>query len=522
MKTDFLIIGCGIAGLRAAMELSKHGRVLIVTKDKSFESSSSYAQGGIAVVIADDDSTQYHLEDTLNAGAGLCRKKAVAVLVKDGQAQVQQLIDWGVRFDRDNGKYLMGLEGAHSRRRILHFKDSTGSEIVRILRKKALENRKIKKLHKQFVIDLTIEGAVCTGATVLDEDSGRVYRISAKAVIITTGGAGQLYHRTSNPSGATGDGMAVAYRAGAVLSDMEFVQFHPTAFALPGAPSFLITEALRGEGAVLRDLKRKRFMQKYHPLAELAPRDELSRAIIRETNKRGSAYVFLDATRMNPLLLRERFPATYNSCMQYNIDITKDMIPVSPAAHFMIGGIETDTNGATSIAGLYAAGEVACTGVHGANRLASNSLLEGLVFGARTGIAAAEYAGSAHSHKGDAKGIIVNRKNKNSSLSTARINGTCEKLRMVMWNNAGIIRTGKSLEDARKTLEALSMEISGHGITRRELELVNMLNTGKLIVSSAIKRQESVGAHYREDFPEWSGKKQHIRVIRKSLRTPIC
>src|SRR3990170_5211820 len=275
MKTDFLIIGCGIAGLRAAIELSNHGKVLIVTKDKAFESSSSYAQGGIAVVIADDDSTQHHVEDTLNAGAGLCKKKAVAVLVKDGQSQVQQLIDWGVRFDRDGSEYLVGLEGAHSRRRILHFKDSTGSEIVRILRKKALENRNIKKLHKQFVIDLTIEGAVCTGAAVLDEDSGRAYRISAKAVIITTGGAGQLYHRTSNPSGATGDGMAVAYRAGAVLSDMEFVQFHPTAFALPGAPSFLITEALRGEGAVLRDLKGKRFMQKYHPLAELAPRDEL-------------------------------------------------------------------------------------------------------------------------------------------------------------------------------------------------------------------------------------------------------
>ncbi len=519
MKTDFLIIGSGIAGLRAAIELSNHGNVLIVTKDKSFESSSSYAQGGIAVVITDDDSTQHHVKDTLNAGAGLCKKKAVAVLVKDGPSQVQKIIDWGVRFDRDGDEFLVGLEGAHSRRRILHFKDSTGSEIVRILRKKALENRNIKKLHKQFVIDLKIEGGICTGATMLDEDSGRFYQISARATILTTGGAGQLYHRTTNPSGATGDGIAVAYRAGAVLSDMEFVQFHPTTFALPGAPSFLITEALRGEGAVLRDMRGKRFMSRYHPLAELAPRDELSRAIIREINKRGAGYVFLDATHMNPLQLRERFPATCNSCMRYNIDITKDMIPVSPAAHFMIGGIESDTNGRTSISGLYVAGEVACTGVHGANRLASNSLLEGLVFGARTGIAAAEYAGSTNFtgvsfHKGGVKGYKGSRKNECLPLSTARLHSIREQLQMIMWNNAGIIRTGASLEDARKSLEALSGETGHHGITRRELELANMLDTSRLIVSSAIKRHESVGAHYREDFPEWSGKKRHIRIRR--------
>ncbi len=519
MKTDFLIIGCGIAGLRAAIQLSRHGKVLIVTKDKAFESSSSYAQGGIAVVIADDDSTENHVEDTLSAGAGLCKKKAVSVLVKDGQSEVQQLINWGVRFDKDGTEFLVGLEGAHSKRRILHFKDSTGSEIVRILRKKALENRNIKKLHKQFVIDLTIHGAVCTGATVLDEDSGRVYQISAKATIITTGGAGQIYLRTTNPSGATGDGIAAAYRAGAMLSDMEFVQFHPTTFALPGAPSFLITEALRGEGAVLRDLNRKRFMHKYHSMAELAPRDELSRAIIREINKRRTGYVFLDATHMNPMLLRERFPATYNSCMQYNIDITRDMIPVSPAAHFMIGGIDTDTQGCTSISGLYAAGEVASTGVHGANRLASNSLLEGLVFGGRTGIAAAEYAGrvslkDSQLDKGSAKGVYISRKNDFASLSAARINSLCKKLQTIMWNNAGIIRTGKSMEEAGKSLEGLAMEIINHGLTRRELELSNMLNTSRLILSSAIKRQESVGAHYREDFPEWSGKNRHIKIRR--------
>jgi L-aspartate oxidase len=521
MKTDFLIIGSGIAGLRAAIELSKHGKVLIVTKDKSYESSSSYAQGGIAVVIADDDSTRHHIEDTLNAGAGLCNKKGVEVLVKDGPSQVQQLITWGVRFDKDNGDFLVGLEGAHSRRRILHFKDSTGSEIVRILRKKALESRNIKKLSKQFVIDLIIRENICTGAIMLDEESGKVYRISAKATIITTGGAGQLYLRTTNPSGATGDGIAAAYRAGAVLSDMEFVQFHPTTFALPGVPSFLITEALRGEGAILRNSEKKRFMQNYHSLAELAPRDELSRAIIKEIEKSGTDHVLLDATHINPSLLKERFPATYNSCLRHNVDITKEMIPVSPAAHFMIGGITTDTSGRTTVQGLFAAGEVACTGVHGANRLASNSLLEGLVFGARTGIATAEYAGYVNIidiplHKAELRGIKVNNKSEHVSHSTShsasKINSIRENLKRVMWNNAGIIRTGASLEEAGKIIDMLTQEISNHGLTRKELELANMLHAGGLIVSSAIKRQESVGAHYREDFPEWSGKNRHIKI----------
>ncbi len=516
MKTDFLIIGSGIAGLRAAIELSSHGKVLIVTKDKSFESSSSYAQGGIAVVISDDDSTRYHIEDTLNAGAGLCNKKAVKVLVKDGPSQVQQLITWGVRFDRDNGDFLVGLEGAHSRRRILHFKDSTGSEIVRILRKKALENRNIKKLSRQFVVDLIIRKNICAGAIVLDEDSGKIYRISAKATIITTGGAGQLYHRTTNPSGATGDGIAAAYRAGAVLSDIEFVQFHPTTFALPGAPSFLITEALRGEGAILRNSGKKRFMPNYHPLAELAPRDKVSRAIIAEIKKSGTDHVYLDATHINPSVLKERFPATYNSCLRHDFDITKDMIPVSPAAHFMIGGIKTDTSGRTTVDGLFAAGETACTGVHGANRLASNSLLEGLVFGARTGIAAAEYAGSANTadiplNKAELQGIKVSNKSGHISLNTSKINNIRENLKRVMWNNTGIIRSGASLEEAGKNIDMMIQDIGNHGLTRKELELVNMLQTGRLIVSSAIKRQESVGAHYREDFPEWSGKRRHIK-----------
>lgn len=518
VKTDFLIIGSGIAGLRAAIELSKHGNVLIVTKDRSIESSSSYAQGGIAVVIGEDDHTDYHIEDTLKAGVGLCRKKAVRVLVEKGPSLVQQLIKWGVRFDRSDSEFDIGLEGAHSRRRILHFRDSTGEEIVKVLREKALENPNIIKLTKHFVVDLLIRGGRCVGAILLDEDSGNIYPIAAKTTILTTGGAGQIYLRTSNPPGATGDGIALAYRGGAILTDMEFVQFHPTAFALPGAPSFLLTEALRGEGAILRDTRQRRFMSDYHPLGDLAPRDELSRAIMLEMKKGGGEeYVLLDAAHIRPPgILKERFSTSYSACLRYGIDITNNMIPVSPAAHFIIGGIETDTWGRTSLRGLFAAGEVACTGVHGANRLASNSLLEGLVFGARAGMAAAEYATSVRipPHiKIKASDISAQtRGGHHISLKRSSIRGIRERLRRTMWNNVGIIRSGALLEEALRDIDHLISVIDGHGMTRRELELSNMLFVARLIVSSAISRRNSVGAHYREDFPEKSGRVRHIKL----------
>lgn len=513
MKTDFLIIGSGIAGLRAAIELGRYGRVLIVTKDRPVESSSSYAQGGIAVVTGEDDSNDYHVEDTLRAGGGLCRKKAVGMLIAEGPSSVRQLIEWGARFDRCDGEFMLGLEGAHSRRRILHFKDSTGGEIVRALRKRALEDPNISKLPRQLAIDLLIRGGVCTGAVLLDEDSGRIYPVTAKATILTTGGSGQVYLRTSNPPGATGDGIAMAYRSGAALMDMEFVQFHPTTFALPGAPSFLITEALRGEGALLRNIRGRRFMPDYHPLGELAPRDELSRAIIIEIRKSGGDYVLLDATRIKPAVLKERFPTAYKCCLQYGIDITKEMIPVSPAAHFMIGGVETDTWCRTSITGLFAAGEVACTGVHGANRLASNSLLEGLVFGARAGIAAADYASkvkmpsairlkSSDIRAGSERGASESPRGSRAGILR-------EDLKRTMWNNAGIIRSGASLEKALMDVDLVASSGGRYGITRRELELANMLTTARLIVLSALKRKESVGTHYREDFPAWSGKVKH-------------
>lgn len=516
MKTDFLIIGSGIAGLRTAIELGNHGKVLIVTKDRSFKSSSSYAQGGIAVVIGEDDTTEYHIEDTLKAGGGLCRKMAVRVLVEEGPALVHQLIQWGASFDRSDGEFLIGLEGAHSKRRILHFKDSTGEEIVKVLREKALENPNISKLPKHFVIDLLIRDDRCIGAILLNEESGEIYPVLAKTTILATGGAGQVYLRTSNPPGSTGDGIATAYRGGAGLMDMEFVQFHPTTFALPGAPSFLITEAIRGEGAVLRNIKGERFMPGYHPLGELSPRDELSRAILREMRKSGGDYVLLDATHIKPSVLKERFPTAYTACLRYGIDITKDMIPVSPGAHFMIGGVETDIWGRTSVTGLFAAGEVACSGVHGANRLASNSLLEGLVFGARAGMAAADYAGSVKIPPGirpTASDFRIGiRSGVPVSLKASKVSSIREKIKKTMWNNVGIIRSGVSLEKALKDIDLLISDIRGHGFTRRELEIANMLTVSRLIASTALRRRESVGAHYREEFPQWSGKKRHIRM----------
>ncbi len=520
MKTDFLIIGSGIAGLRGAIELSQYGKVLIVTKDRSFESSSSYAQGGIAVVTGEDDTFESHIEDTLKAGSGLCKKQTVKVLVEEGPALVKQIIEWGVKFDKSNGKYLVGLEGAHSRRRILHFRDSTGEEIVRVLREKAIENPNISKLPKHFIVDLIITDGVCTGAVLLNENSGEIFPVFAKATILATGGAGHVYSRTSNPAGATGDGFAIAYRGGAVLSDMEFVQFHPTSFSLNNAPSFLITEALRGEGAVLRNLKKRRFMSNYHSLGELAPRDELSRAIIHEMGKTHADYVFLDATRIKQTVLKERFPTAYKACMQYGIDITKDMIPVSPAAHFMIGGVQTDGWGRTTVTGLFAAGEVASTGVHGANRLASNSLLEGLVFGRRTGLAAAEYANTVRILRErrikdsdiKIKTVKPDSADDNSTHKNSKTGSIREEIKNTMWKNAGIIRSKNSLEQGIKEIDSLISSYEIQGITRKELETLNMLQTARFIILSALKRKESVGANYREDFPEWSGKVRHTKL----------
>ncbi len=386
---DFLIIGSGVAGLRAAIELAPHGSVLVVTKDRPSESSTEYAQGGIAAVMSDEDQVGIHFDDTLKAGDGLCKEDAVKTLVEEGPDRIMELIGWGAEFDKEGTTLDLTIEAAHSRRRILHSHgDSTGKELERVLLKKVRSLPSVRKYPFAFTVDLIVCDGECRGAYVLRE--GEITALFARATILTTGGAGQLFSRTTNPLVATGDGMAIAFRAGAILEDMEFVQFHPTSLYYPTAPHFLLSESMRGEGAVLLNIHKQRFMPDYHQLGELAPRDIVSRAIISEMVKTESNHVFLDLRHMGKKFVKKRFPKIHETCLQYDIDITEDLIPVSPAAHYIMGGIKTNRDGETNIKGLYAAGEVACTGVHGANRLASNSLLEGLVYGARTGRAAVE------------------------------------------------------------------------------------------------------------------------------------
>src|SRR6266699_3232043 len=399
-ETDFLVIGAGVAGLRAAVELAPAGRVLVLVKREVADSSTQLAQGGIAAALSDEDEISLHLQDTLNAGDGLCNPEAARVLVEDAPERIEELIAWGTQFDREGTKLTFGREGAHSRNRILHAHgDSTGREIQRALYAKAKTLPEISVREFEFSTDLISEGGRIAGVRVIDEH-GQHSSIQASAVLLATGGMGQLYLNTSNPSVATGDGFAMAYRAGAEVTDLEFIQFHPTALYLKKAPRFLLSEALRGEGAYLRNMEMSRFMAKYHPMAELAPRDVVARAIMHEL-ERGRAkdpVVYLDLTHLDEAHVQRRFPRIYKTCMQYNVDITTELIPIRPAAHYAMGGVRTDLNGRASLAGLYAAGEAAGTGVHGANRLASNSLLEGLVFGARAGIRMRQEVGSAPSH----------------------------------------------------------------------------------------------------------------------------
>src|SRR5437667_1568013 len=386
-EADFLVIGAGVAGLRAAIELAPAGRVLVLVKREVADSSTQLAQGGIAAALSDEDEISLHLQDTLNAGDGLCNPEAARVLVEDAPERIEELIAWGTQFDREGTKLTFGREGAHSRNRILHAHgDSTGREIQRALYAKAKTLPEISIREFEFSTDLVSEhGRVC-GVGVID-DGGQENIIHASAVLLATGGMGQLYLNTTNPVVATGDGVAMAYRAGAEVTDLEFIQFHPTALYLKKAPRFLLSEALRGEGAYLRNLELHRFMPKYHPLAELAPRDVVARAIVHEleVSHAKDAMVYLDLTHLDAEHVKTRFPRIYSTCLEYNIDITEDLIPIRPAAHYSMGGVRTGLAGRTSLPGLYAAGEAAATGVHGANRLASNSLLEGLVYGARAG-----------------------------------------------------------------------------------------------------------------------------------------
>ena len=387
--TDFIVVGSGIAGLRAAVALASAGRVTVLTKDLVTESNTEYAQGGVAVVLSDDDDIGLHFQDTIDAGAGLCDTETVQVLVEEGPRYIVDLIEHGAEFDREHGQLAFTREAAHSRSRILHARgDSTGREIVRALVSWSKKLPNIEYLPHACTQSLIVRDGRCVGVTYVEPSSHRIRALYARAVVLATGGAGQLYQHTTNPDVATGDGQAMAYRAGATMADLEFIQFHPTALAVAGAPRFLLSEAMRGEGGRLLNIRGEAFMSRYDERAELAPRDIVSRSINSEMARTSTDHVWLDMRELDHEFVRERFPKIYNTCLLYNVDITRDLIPVSPAAHYAMGGVRTDSFGRTSLAGLYAAGEVACTGVHGANRLASNSLLEGLVFGARAGKAA--------------------------------------------------------------------------------------------------------------------------------------
>ncbi|MFB3146623.1 MAG: L-aspartate oxidase, partial [Nitrospirales bacterium] len=373
-EADFLVIGSGVAGLRAAIELSRHGRVLIITKGSRRQSNSAYAQGGVAVALSDEDDVNLHFSDTIKAGHQLGREDAARVLVEEGPSRIQELIAWGTQFDKVDGKFAFAKEGAHSRNRVLRAQgDATGHEMIRVLLARAKKQDSIRWFDHHFTMDLLMVDGRCCGAIVVNETTGSLQVLSARAVILTTGGAGQAFARTTNSPNATGDGFAMAYRAGAILEDMEFVQFHPTSLYLQSSPPFLLSETMRGEGGLLRNRKGELFMVGYHPAAELAPRDIVARAIWSEMAASRARHVYLDVTHLGNSFIKKRFPTIYQTCLRFDIDITEEWIPVSPSAHYFMGGIKAGINGETIIPGLLAAGEAACNGVHGANRLASNS-----------------------------------------------------------------------------------------------------------------------------------------------------
>jgi L-aspartate oxidase len=482
-------VGAGVAGLRAAIELAPAGRVLVVAKDSLRESSSEYAQGGIAAALAEDDEVGLHEQDTLIAGDGLCNVKAVKTLVQEGPGAIEQLIGWGAEFDREDGKLLFAREGAHSRNRVLHAHgDSTGSEISRALYHKAVTFENIEFHSFAAITDLLVDNGEVVGAVACDRSKRAAIHIHAGAVLLATGGIGRVYSNTTNPDVATGDGVATAWRAGAMISDIEFVQFHPTALHVEGAPRFLLSEALRGEGAYLLNAQGERFMERYHPMKELAPRDVVSRAMVAEMRRTGAEHILLDMRHLAPGFVARRFPRIFETCMRYNIDLEKQPAPVHPAAHYAMGGVRTDLMGRTNLPRLFAAGEVACTGVHGANRLASNSLLEGVVFGRRAGLAMLD-AGGARFGDGCQPEVTLF-----PSISE-------QALRELTWRDCGIIRSGAGLREACEQLNTVGRADSMEADRLRH-EVRNIHVVANLIARCALAREESRGGHYREDFPE--------------------
>jgi L-aspartate oxidase len=538
---DYAVVGSGVAGLRAAIELSSAGTVLVLAKSDLSESATAYAQGGIAVALSDEDEIGLHEQDTIAAGDGLCRHESVALLVEEGPKYITQLIEWGTEFDRSGTKLAFTREAAHSRSRILHAHgDSTGREISRALLSRAHALPHLHLRAHAFTTGLILESGRVVGLRFLDETDGSLHQVRAGAVLLATGGLGQLYRETTNPAVATGDGMAIAYEAGALLSDMEFVQFHPTALAIKGAPRFLLSEALRGEGGILRNIHLERFMKRYAEAQELAPRDVVARAIVSEMHRTQAEHVYLDMTAKSAEFLEKRFPRIYSTCLSYGLDLATDMAPVCPAAHYMMGGVKTDLCGRTSVPGLYAAGETADTGVHGANRLASNSLLEGLVFGARAGEAMSKDAPAAKHKSAPLPGALAPKPG-NSTPGTLPAHpempprsAQLAQIRDLMWRHVGILRNGKELAAALESLKkmelpdtALAGETAHKHLSvssaegapsraastavaaaarrehsmRTDHEIVNLHTLATLITRSALAREESRGSHYRSDFP---------------------
>ncbi len=519
-EADFLVIGSGIAGLRAAIELACHGRVLIVTKGSRFQSNSMYAQGGVAVALDADDDVNLHFADTIRAGHQLGREDAAHVLVEEGPTRIQELIAWGAEFDKVDGRFAFAKEGAHSRSRVLRARgDATGHEMIRVLLERARRHPNIQWFDRHFTKDLLVVDGRCYGAVVVDETTRQVRRLPATGVLLTTGGAGQIYSRTTNGDNATGDGMAMAYRAGAILEDMEFVQFHPTALYLPSSPPCLLSEAMRGEGGVLRNRKGELFMSRYHPAAEMAPRDIVARAIWSEMASARSRHVYLDVTHLGKDFITKRFPSIYRACLRCDIDITEEWIPVAPSAHYFMGGVKAGIDGRTALPGLLVAGEVACNGVHGANRLASNSLLEGLVFGCRAALSAVSLPGpvggsgrtSLHSLIPRVVTEQVGRLDDGEKLRNS--------LRRLMWKKVGLVRTGDSLVHALAWLARWERQVQDSLCTRADLEVQNMIQVARCVTEAALWRENSLGAHYREDFPDCKGPawKTHSRVWRSEL-----